>query len=111
MILVCNRLCRFNIYKSLALKSFGVPFKPTESQVVDAYRLKPVSEHLVRCGKPVLKQQIVSGLSEASIDQLNNGEIVVLENLRFHAKKVKFAGLQKSWRLSHLFVQDAFYGS
>jgi phosphoglycerate kinase len=79
---------------------------------VEKYSLRPVSEHLsVLLKKPVaFAEDCVGDEVKAKADSLHNGEVLLLENLRFHAEEEKnddaFASQLAS--LCDLYVNDAF---
>jgi phosphoglycerate kinase len=83
-----------------------------KGQRVDKYSLRPVAEHLAQLiEKPVaFADDCVGESAQAKIDELQDGEIVLLENLRFHPEEEKndesFARQLAS--LSDLYVNDAF---
>ncbi|QTH42090.1 phosphoglycerate kinase [Cohnella sp. LGH] len=81
-------------------------------QVVDGLRLTPVAARLSELlGKPVAKADEVVGASvQAKVDELNDGDVLLLENVRFEAGEEKNdAELAKSLAaLADLFVNDAF---
>src|SRR5437868_7052617 len=79
---------------------------------VEKYSLRPVAEHLSSLlGKPVeFADDCVGEEVKAKVDALHNGEILLLENLRFHAEEEKndegFAKQLAS--LCDVYVNDAF---
>ncbi|MFB9274239.1 phosphoglycerate kinase [Cohnella cellulosilytica] len=81
-------------------------------QVVDGLRLTPVAARLSELlGKPVAKADEVVGASvQAKVDELKDGDVLLLENVRFEAGEEKNdAELAKSLAaLADLFVNDAF---
>jgi phosphoglycerate kinase len=83
-----------------------------KGQKVDKYSLRPVAAHLSHLiGKPVeFAEDCVGEETKAKVDALKDGEIVLLENLRFHPEEEKneqtFAGELGS--LCDLYVNDAF---
>ncbi|XID92142.1 phosphoglycerate kinase [Paenibacillaceae bacterium WGS1546] len=83
-----------------------------KGEVVDALRLTPVAARLSELlGKPVAKADEVVGASvQAQVDALKDGDVLLLENVRFEAGEEKNdAGLAKSLAaLADLFVNDAF---
>jgi phosphoglycerate kinase len=83
-----------------------------KGQRVDKYSLRPVAEHLSKLiGKPVaLAEDCVGEAAQARVDALNDGEIVLLENLRFHPEEEKNdeAFAQQLASLCELYVNDAF---
>ncbi len=76
------------------------------------FSLKPAAERLSELlGKPVkFASDCIGTEAETAVAGLQNGDIVLLENVRFHAEEEKnesgFA--QKLAGLADLFVQDAF---
>ncbi|NDI36558.1 phosphoglycerate kinase [Chengkuizengella sediminis] len=83
-----------------------------KGNVVEEMRLTPAAERLSKLiGKPVKKLDEAFGPAvQAEIDQLNNGDIVVLENTRFYAGEEKNdPELAKAFAdLADLYVNDAF---
>src|SRR6266853_476927 len=83
-----------------------------KGQRVDKYTLRPVAEHLARLiDKPVsFAMDCVGEAAAKKVDELKDGEIVLLENLRFHPEEEKndevFARQLAS--LCELYVNDAF---
>jgi phosphoglycerate kinase len=83
-----------------------------KGQRVDKYSLRPVAAHLSNLiGQPVeFTEDCVGEAARSKVDALKDGEIVLLENLRFHAEEEKneqtFAGELGS--LCDLYVNDAF---
>lgn len=83
-----------------------------KGQRVDKYSLKPVAEHLAQLlGKPVdFADDCVGQPAEEKVAGLKNGDVLLLENLRFHAEEEKnedsFARQLAS--LCDLYVNDAF---
>jgi phosphoglycerate kinase len=83
-----------------------------KGQRVDKYSLRPVAEHLAQLiKKPVVfADDCVGDAAQAKVDALRDGEIVLLENLRFHPEEEKndesFARQLAS--LADLYVNDAF---
>ena len=83
-----------------------------KGQVVDKLRLDPVAERLGELlGRPVRKlDQVVGPEVEEACSALRPGEVVLLENLRFHpgetANDPEFASALA--RLGDLYVNDAF---
>jgi phosphoglycerate kinase len=81
-------------------------------QRVEKYSLRPVAAHLSKLiEKPVaFADDCVGEAAESKIAGLKDGEIVLLENLRFHAEEEKndetFA--KKLGSLCELYVNDAF---
>jgi phosphoglycerate kinase len=79
---------------------------------VDKYSLRPVAEHLSSLlKKPVaFAEDCVGEAAESKVNALADGDVVLLENLRFHAEEEKnddgFAKQLAS--LCDLYVNDAF---
>ena len=79
---------------------------------VDKYSLRPVAEHLSSLlKKPVaFAEDCVGEAAESTVNALADGDVVLLENLRFHAEEEKnddgFAKQLAS--LCDLYVNDAF---
>eukprot|EP01139_Manchomonas_bermudensis_P023925 Amastigsp_a841750_96.p1 type:complete len:422 gc:universal Amastigsp_a841750_96:1312-47(-) len=79
--------------------------------VTESLRLNPVAERLNALGVPVTKVDDCIGPDvEAAIAKMKNGEIVLLENLRFHGAEekndVEFA--RKLANGADVYVNDAF---
>jgi phosphoglycerate kinase len=76
------------------------------------YSLKPVSEHLSQLlGKPVgFVEDCIGPLAEAASKALNPGDVLVLENTRFHPEEEKNnqAMSESLAALADLYVNDAF---
>lgn len=83
-----------------------------KGQVVEEMRLTPVAAHLSNLlGKEVTKlDESVGEKVEAAVAQMSNGDVILLENVRFHAGEEKNdPELAKSFAsLADLFVNDAF---
>jgi phosphoglycerate kinase len=62
-----------------------------KGQRVDKYSLRPVAEHLSSLlKKPVaFAEDCVGEAAESKVRELNEGDLVLLENLRFHAEEEK----------------------
>lgn len=79
---------------------------------VEKYSLKPVAEHLSSLlSKPVsFADDCVGEAAESKVNAMQDGEVLLLENLRFHKEEEKnddgFA--QQLARLCDLYVNDAF---
>jgi len=79
---------------------------------VDKYSLKPVAQHLSELmGKPVaFANDCVGERTEAQVDALIDGDVLLLENLRFHKEEEKnddeFA--RQLAGLCDVYVNDAF---
>jgi len=93
--------------KVIVLSHFGRP-KGVDPEL----SLRPVAQTLqVLIGRPVkFGEDSVGAHAEAAVQSLNNGDIAVLENLRFHKGEEKndpeFAGALA--KLGDVFVGDAF---
>ena len=79
---------------------------------VEKYSLAPVAEHLSGLlSKPVaFATDCVGEEAESKVAALNDGEVLLLENLRFHAEEEKNddAFAQQLAELCDLYVNDAF---
>jgi phosphoglycerate kinase len=78
---------------------------------VDKYSLRPVAEHLSSLLKPVaFADDCVGEAAESKVRELNDGDVLLLENLRFHPEEEKnddgFS--QQLAGLCDLYVNDAF---
>lgn len=79
---------------------------------VDDMRLKPVADHLAELlGSTVIyADDCVGPKAEEAVSALRDGDVLLLENLRFHAEEEKndpeFAGQLAS--LADMYVNDAF---
>src|SRR3954453_22270213 len=79
---------------------------------VEKYSLRPVAEHLSELlGKPVaFAEDCVGPKAEEAVARMNDGDVLLLENLRFHAEEEKndeeFSKQLAS--LCDLYVNDAF---
>ncbi len=94
--------------KVIVLSHFDRP----EGKVVPELSLKPIAESLGRIlGKPVtFAADCIGPEAENAVASLNNGDVLVLENTRFHAGEEKndpvfAAALAK---LGDIYVNDAF---
>ncbi|MBR9699526.1 phosphoglycerate kinase [Candidatus Woesearchaeota archaeon] len=94
--------------KAILMSHLGRP----EGQKNPDFTLKPVAEKLSeKLGKAVkLAPDCVGAETEAVVDAMNDGDVVLLENLRFHAgeqenEAIFVAGLAK---LSDVYINDAF---
>jgi phosphoglycerate kinase len=80
---------------------------------VEKYSLRPVAEHLSEVlGKPVaFAEECVGEVAESAAGQLKDGDVLLLENLRFHKEEEEnddgFAG-QLAALCDGLYVNDAF---
>lgn len=83
-----------------------------KGEVVDSMRLTPAAVRLGELlGKPVKKlDESIGENVKAAIAEMNNGDVVVLENVRFHKGEEKNdPELAKQFaELADLFVNDAF---
>src|SRR5215813_467924 len=78
---------------------------------VDKYSLRPVAEHLSQLLKPAaFADDCVGEAAESKVRELNDGDVLLLENLRFHPEEEKnddgFARQLAS--LCDVYVNDAF---
>jgi phosphoglycerate kinase len=79
---------------------------------VDKYSLRPVAEHLSQLlGRPVaFAEDCIGSEAESKVNALADGDVLLLENLRFHAEEEKnddnFAKQLAS--LCDVYVNDAF---
>ncbi|MFF0828608.1 phosphoglycerate kinase [Brevibacillus sp. NPDC003359] len=94
--------------KVILASHFGRP----KGQVVEEMRLTPVAAHLSSLlGKDVRKLEDCHGAAvEAVVERMESGDVILLENVRFHAGEEKNdPELAKSFAaLADLFVNDAF---
>ena len=83
-----------------------------KGQRVDKYSLKPVAEHLAELlGKPVqFAKDCVGDEPKAKASKLKAGEVLLLENLRFHGEEEKNddAFAKQLAELCDVYVNDAF---
>ncbi len=83
-----------------------------KGQRVDKYSLKPVAEHLSSLlGKPVaFADDCIGEEAESKVKQLGPGDVLLLENLRFHPEEEKNDdGFAKQLAaLCDVYVNDAF---
>ena len=83
-----------------------------KGEVVDSLRLTPVAARLSELlGKPVAKANEVVGASvQAQVDELKDGEVLLLENVRFEkGEEANDEALAKAFAsLADLYVNDAF---
>ncbi len=97
--------------KVVLCSHFGRP----KGKVVEEMRLAPAAKHLAELlGKPVpALQEIVGAEVEQHIAQMRPGEVVLLENLRFHpGEEENDPDFSRSLaRLSEVYVNDAFGSS
>ncbi|ASJ56016.1 phosphoglycerate kinase [Brevibacillus formosus] len=94
--------------KVILASHFGRP----KGQVVEEMRLTPVAAHLSSLlGKDARKLEDCHGADvEAAVERMESGDVILLENVRFHAGEEKNdPELAKSFAaLADLFVNDAF---
>nr|WP_276561948.1 phosphoglycerate kinase [Brevibacillus halotolerans] len=97
-----------NHAKVILASHFGRP----KGEVVEEMRLTAVGEHLASLlGKPVKKLNDSIGAEvEAAVQEMKEGDVILLENVRFHKGEEKNdPELAKSFAsLADLFVNDAF---
>ncbi len=83
-----------------------------DGKVVPNLRLAPVGELLVKLlGKPVaIASDCIGSEAEAAVERLPEGDVLLLENLRFHAEEEENdpAFAQSLARLADVYVNDAF---
>ncbi|GLI36186.1 phosphoglycerate kinase [Desulforhabdus amnigena] len=83
-----------------------------KGKVAEDFSLKPVGEYLSRIlGKPVqMAPDCIGAAVEALVSKLQGGEILLLENLRFHAEEEKNddAFSRQLAALADVYVNDAF---
>lgn len=83
-----------------------------KGQVVEELRLDPVAKHLSDLiGKEVLKSDVVYGEEvNQTIEKMNNGDILLLENVRFEAgEEANDAKLSAAFaEMADIYVNDAF---
>lgn len=79
---------------------------------VEKYSLKPVAEHLASLiGKPVeYAEDCIGDAAAAKINKLKDGDVLLLENLRFHKEEEKNeeAFARQLASLCDFYVNDAF---
>jgi len=82
------------------------------SRVADKFRLTPVAARLSELlGKPVLKtDDCIGDAVAAAVAAMNTGDVVLLENVRFHPEEEKNtpAFAQQLASVADLYVNDAF---
>ncbi|MDI6783376.1 MAG: phosphoglycerate kinase [bacterium] len=94
--------------KAILMSHLGRP----KGKVDDKYRLTPIGKRLSELlGKPVLKlDDCIGPQVESAVNAMKDGEVALLENLRFYAEEEKndpgFA--QKLAKLGEVYVNDAF---
>lgn len=83
-----------------------------KGQRVDKYSLRPVAEHLAQLlGKPVaFADDCIGDEVKAKVAQLKDGDVLLLENLRFHQEEEKNedGSARQLAELCDLYVNDAF---
>ena len=83
-----------------------------KGQRVEKYSLRPVAQHLSRLlGKGVtFVEDCIGGAVQTAVDAMKNGDVLLLENLRFHAGEEKNDAAFAKELASHcdLYVNDAF---
>jgi phosphoglycerate kinase len=83
-----------------------------KGQPVDKYSLRPVAEHLSQLlGKPVaFADDCVAEVAKAKVEALKDGEVLLLENLRFHGEEEKNddAFARQLGALCDVYINDAF---
>jgi phosphoglycerate kinase len=83
-----------------------------KGQRVDKYSLRPVAEHLAKLlKKPVeFTDDCVGHAATEKVSKLKDGDVLLLENLRFHSKEEKNddAFAQTLASLCDVYVNDAF---
>ena len=79
---------------------------------IEKYSLHPVAEHLSKLiEKPVaFAEDCIREAAEAKVDALRDGDVLLLENLRFHAEEEKNDGAfaEQLASLCDVYVNDAF---
>jgi phosphoglycerate kinase len=78
---------------------------------VDKYSLRPVADYLSELLKPVaFADDCVGEAAESKVRELNDGDVLLLENLRFHAEEEKNDDTfsKQLAGLCDLYVNDAF---
>ena len=103
---------QFNIYKNKVQKLFCQSLGRPKGQVVEEIRLTPVARRLSeKLGKDVKKADEAYGESvKALIDEMNEGDVLLLENVRFYPGEEKNdPELAKAFaELADVYVNDAF---
>ncbi|OQX88673.1 phosphoglycerate kinase [candidate division KSB1 bacterium 4484_87] len=94
--------------KAILMSHLGRP----KGKVIEKMRMEPVAEELSRLlGKQVKYVNDCIGKEvEAAVSEMKNGDVLLLENLRFHEEETKnepqFA--KKLARLGDVYINDAF---
>src|SRR5580658_2989244 len=87
-------------------------FDRPKGKVVPSMSLRPVAEPLAaEVGRPIsFAEDCVGPVAEAAVDALKDGDILLLENTRFHAEEEKNdLGFSKQLAvLGDIYVNDAF---
>jgi phosphoglycerate kinase len=83
-----------------------------KGQRVDKYSLRPVAEHLSQllARSVAFADDCIGEEVKAKIEQLKEGDVLLLENLRFHQEEEKNddAAAQQLAQLCDIYVNDAF---
>lgn len=83
-----------------------------KGQRVEKYSLRPVAEHLAQLlGRPVaFAEDCVGAAAREQVEQLRAGDVLLLENLRFHPEEEKNdeAFARELASLCDVYVNDAF---
>ena len=94
--------------KVILMAHFGRP----KGQPVAKYSLRPVADHLhTLIGHPVIfSHETIGEVPEKIVAHMNNGDVALLENVRFHAEEEANdpAFAQALAKLGEVFVNDAF---
>jgi phosphoglycerate kinase len=94
--------------KVIVLSHFGRP----DGKRVPEMSLKPLVEPLAKAiGKPVaFADDCIGAVAEAAVRALKNGEVLLLENLRFHKEEEKNdpGFIDKLSALGDIYINDAF---
>ncbi len=102
------RYCLDQKAKIILMSHLGRPKGKPEAK----YSLKPVAEHLAKLiGKKVaLLPDCVGSAVESAVRNLKDGEVILLENLRFHAEEEQNDPVfsKKLAALGEVYVNDAF---
>lgn len=97
-----------NNAKVILMSHFGRP----KGKVVESMRLDSIAKHLGKLlGKSIVKvNDCIGEEPQAAVTKMNNGDVVVLENVRFYAEEeandLEFAKQLAS--LGEIYVNDAF---
>lgn len=94
--------------KCILMSHLGRP----KGEAKPEYSLKPVSEHLSKLlGKPVaFAEDCIGDRTSAAVNSLKDGDILLLENLRFHKEEEKNDGTFAKQLASYgdVYINDAF---